>query len=163
MSLPRIVVDNSAVIPAFLPEERNDHYDAGLVSNRSRRLVHAIRTRRVNAYVPPSFFREFLHVAVTRATQTGPRAAGALERVREHWEDLLTLDLIPVRLKDIIFFRTGLLTFDDFCPPADSWYVAAAINTGATFWMSHQHSDGLFAVASKYVRVQLLSASAPEY
>lgn len=162
MSLPRIVVDNSAVIPAFLPEERNDHYDAGLVTNRSRRLVQAIRTRRVNAYVPPSFFREFLHVAVTRAPQAGLRVAGSLERVRAHWEDLLTLDLIPVQLKNIIR-RTGPLTFDDFCPPADSWYVAAAIDANATFWMSHKHNDDLFAVASKYVPVRLLSTTSPEY
>ncbi|HEV2292356.1 MAG TPA: hypothetical protein VGR35_00785 [Tepidisphaeraceae bacterium] len=93
--------------------------------------------------------------------QAGPRAAGALEGVRAHWEDLLTLDLIPVQLKDIIR-RNGPLTFDKFCPPADSWYVAAAIHTEATFWI-HKHSDNLFAVASRYVRVQLLSTTAPEY
>ncbi len=162
MSLPRIVLDNSAVVPAFLPEARSDHYDAGLVSNRSRGLVHAVRTRRVNAHVPPSFFREFLNVAVLRASRSGPRSAAALNGVRDMWDDLLTLGLIPVPLIDILHLP-GPLTFDDFCPPADAWYVAAAIHTDATLWMSHKHSDELFAVASKHVQVQLLSTTAPPY
>lgn len=161
MSLPRIVVDNSAVLPAFFPEGRSALFDAGLVAARSRSLVHAIRTRRVNAFVPPSFFREFLHVAVTRA-QTGGRTAGALHRVREQWEDLVSLPLISVPLAEILH-HSGILTFDDSCPPNDAWYVVAAVHANATFWMSHDHGDGLFAVASKHVNVRLLSRQAANY
>lgn len=162
MSLPRIVVDNSAILPAFLPEDRSERYDAGLVTNRSRGLVHAVRMRRVNAYVPPSFFREFLKVAVERASQSGTRSARALDRVREQWDDVLTLGLIPVPLKDVLPLIAAL-TFDDLCPPEDAWYVAAAMHTDATFWMSHDHGDGLFAVASKHVNVRLLSRQAANY
>ena len=55
MSLPRIVLDNSAALPAFFPETRNDYYDAGLVTNRARSLIQTIRAGRVHAYVPPTF------------------------------------------------------------------------------------------------------------
>jgi predicted nucleic acid-binding protein len=160
VSLPRIVVDNSAIIPAYLPEDASDSYDAGLVTNRARALVRAIRLRRVNAYVPPSFFREFLNVIVARIGQSRDRQL--FDQAREHWEDLLDLRLNTVPLKDLLPLL-GPLTFDDFCPPADSWYVAAAMQTTATFWISHEHSDGLVEVARRHITVRLLSVEAPDF
>jgi hypothetical protein len=160
MSLPRIVVDNSALLPAFFPESSSVHFDAGLVTNRSRALVHAIRTRRVNAFVPPSFYREFLNVAVMRTAST--RNAGYLERVRAQWEDLLSLKLINVPL-DKILYESGRLTFEELCPAVDAWYVAASVWANATFWMSHAHKNGLVDVAARFAPVRLLASEAPDY
>ena len=162
MSLPRIVVDNSAVLSAFFPEPERPEFDAGLITNRSRALVQAIRVRRVKAFVPPSFFREFLNVATWPLFQPGGRIAEVAERIRAQWEDLLTLPLIVVPTKEIID-HSGSLTFDDHCPATDSWYVAAAANVGATFWMSHEHRDGLVAIASRHVPVRSLAREAPGY
>jgi hypothetical protein len=112
MSLTRIVVDNSAMLPAFFPEERSAQFDAGVVTNRARSLVHAIRLRRVNAFVPPSFFREFLNVAITRAEAgADSRDAATLERVRDQWYDLLSLPLIPIPVGEIIH-HSGTLALD---------------------------------------------------
>ena len=162
MSLPRVVVDNSAMLPAFFPEAQSPHFDAGAVTNRARTLVHAIRTRRVNAFVPPSFFREFLNVSIQRLDSRGGRRGDALEHVRAQWEDLLLLPLITVHL-DKIIYRSGELALDEQCPPEDSWYVAAATHAGATLWMSHAHRDGLAEVAAKHVEVRLLSVESPRY
>ena len=162
MSLPRIVVDNSAVLPAFFPEAENAAFDAGLVTNRSVSLVRAIRVRRVNAYVPPSFFREFLNVATRPLFERGGRTDALREEIRAQWNDLLSLPLIVVPLPEIVH-HSGSLVFDEACPAADTWYVAAAIHTGATFWMSHEHSDGLVAVSSRHITVRLLSKETPNY
>lgn len=162
MSLPRVVVDNSAMQPAFFPEVTNEHFDAGLVTNRARTLVHAIRLRRVNAYVPPSFFREFLNVAIRRFDDGGERRGRDLKFVRGQWEELLTLPLIVTPLNGITATTTQL-AFEDLCPPEDTWYVAAALHAGATFWMSHAHRDGLLSVATRHVPVRLLSEEPPSY
>ena len=162
MSLPRVVVDNSAVLPAFFPEAGSAAFDARLVTNRAVALVHAIRTRRVNAYVPPSFFREFLNVATRPLYERGGRSDELREEIRGQWEDLLSLPLIVVPSQEIIH-HSGILAFDDFCPAADTWYVAAAVHARATFWMSHEHTDGLFAIASRHVEVRLLSRDAANY
>jgi hypothetical protein len=162
MSLPRIVVDNSAMLPAFFPETKHHKYDAGLITNRARSLVQAIRMRRVNAYVPPSFFREFLHVGTLPIDQPGGRSPVVIERIRAQWEDLLSLPLIVVPLREIIH-HCGILAFDDHCPSADAWYLAAAVHAHATIWISHEHVDGFAGIASRQVPVRLLSDSAPLY
>lgn len=162
MSLPRIVVDNSAMLPAFFPEEESERFDAGLVTNRARALVNAIRLRRVNAYVPPMFFREFLNVATIPLDRPGGRAGEHVERVRAQWDDLLSLPLFEVPLKEIKH-HSGILSFDDRCPAADSWYVAAAVHAAATLWISHEHRDGLVAVAQRHVNVRLLSREGVDY
>jgi hypothetical protein len=162
MSLSRIVVDNSAILPAYFPESGDRLFDAGLVTNRARALVQAIRVRQVNAYVPPSFFREFLNVASQPLYQPGGRTTDQVEHIRAQWEDLLSLPLIVVPL-DPLIHQCGNFVFNDFCPAADTWYVAAAVHTRATFWISHEHSDGLAGIASKYVDVKVLSKSAPNY
>lgn len=162
MSLRRIVVDNSAMQPAFFPEPRSDHFDAGLVTNRARSLVNAVRLSRVRAYVPPSFFREFLNVALARLDARGGRTADDVDYVRAQWDDLLTLGLITVPLEEIVH-HSGILALDEQCPPADAWYVAAAVHARADFWMSHEHSDGLVAAASRHVKVRLLSKEAVDY
>jgi len=162
MNLPRVVVDNSAVLPAFFPEAGSSAFDAGLVTNRAVALVHAIRMRRVSGYVPPSFYREFLNVATRPMNERGGRSDQIREEIRAQWEDLLSLPLVVVPLQEIIH-HAGTLALDDFCPAADAWYVAAAVHARATFWMSHDHTDGLVAVASRHVAVRLLSKEAPNY
>lgn len=162
MSLPHIVVDNSAMLPAFFPEDENPNFDAGLVTNRSRGLVHSIRQRRVNAYVPPSFFREFLNVAMMPLNRPGTKPQGLLQNIREQWEDLLSLPLIVVPLEEILH-HSGILAFEDLCPATDTWYVATAVHAKATFWMSHEHHDGLASIASRHVKVRMLYKEAPDY
>src|SRR2546425_680292 len=81
--------------------------------------------RRVNAYVPPSFFREFLNVATRPLFERGRRIDELREEIRAHWDDLLSLPLIVVPLREIDH-HSGALVFDDLCPAADAWYVAAA-------------------------------------
>lgn len=162
MSLPRIVVDNSAMIPAFFPEEDSTAFDARLVTHRARSLVRAIRLRRVNAYVPPSFFREFLNVATAPLGQPQGKSRQAVEQIRAQWDDLLLLPLITVPLQELLHL-SAMLTFDDSCPAPDAWYVAAAINTRATLWISHSHRDGLVSVASRHRPVRLLSEETPAY
>ena len=46
---------------------------------------------------------------------------------------------------------------EDACPAADAWYLAAAMHAKADFWISHEHKDGLVAIAAKHVTVRLLS------
>lgn len=162
MSLPHVVVDNSAILPAYFPEKDRIEFDAGLVTNRSRALVHAIRMRRVNAYVPPSFFREFLNVATMPLYQPGGWKEDLIEQIRGQWEDLLLLPLIVVPTSEILHF-SGILAFEERCPATDTWYVAAAANSKATFWMSHEHRDGLVTVAKRHARVRLLVDEAPDY
>jgi len=162
MSLPRIVVDNSAILPAFFAEKENDIFNAGLVTNRARALVNAIRMRRVDAFVPPSFYREFLNVSTRSLYEPGGRTHETTEAIREQWEDLLLLGLIPVRLDEIVH-HSGILVFEDSCPAADAWYIAAAIHANARLWISHEHRDGLVAIAKKHVDVRLLSDEAPKY
>ena len=163
MSLRRIVVDNSAVIPAYFPEADNDDFDAGLVNNRARSLVQAIRIRNVSAYVPPSFFREFLNVSTRPLDQPGGWKINHVEEIRAQWEDLLSLPLIVVPHDEIVH-HSGVLVFDDHCPAADARYVAAAIHTSADLWMSHEHRDGLAHIARKYIKkVGLLSIEAPSF
>src|SRR5580698_2745476 len=99
MNLPRIVVDNSAMLPAFFPEAEHGAFDAGLVTNRARALVQAIRARRVSAFVPPSFFREFLNTATWELYRPGGWDSEQAERIRVQWEDLLSLKLIVVPVK----------------------------------------------------------------
>ena len=162
MSRPRVVVDNSAILPAYIPEEENDLFDAGLLNSRSRSLVAAIRRERVQAFVPPSFFREFLNVATKPLFKPGGRTESKSEEIQAHWEDLLILPLQTARLESIIG-RSGELVFDAGCPAADAWYVAAAEHAQATLWMSHEHRDGLFEIASRHVAVRLLSRDTPNY
>lgn len=162
MSLSLIVVDNSAIVPAFFPEEKSPHFDAGLVTNRSRALVLAIRLRRVQAFVPPSFYREFLNGASRPLEQRSGSNNDTREWVREQWSDLLTLPLSVVPI-DRISHHAGTLVLDDRCPAADAWYVVAAVETKATFWMSHRHVDGLYEVASQHVDVKLLADTAPGF
>jgi hypothetical protein len=78
------------------------------------------------------------------------------------WEDLLILPLQTLRL-DTIIGLSGQFVFEDSCPAPDAWYIATAKQTDATFWMSHDHSDGLSAIASRHVPVRLLSEEAPNY
>lgn len=162
MSLQRIVVDNSAMLPAYFPEGEREAFDAGLVTNRSRALVQAIRARRVDAYVPPSFFREFLNVATAPLDMRGGRDGPHAEHIRNQWDDVLSLKLIPVPVQKILH-QSGILVFDYGCPAADAWYVAAAMHASATLWMSHEHRDGLAAIAAQHVEVRLLSEQAPDY
>jgi hypothetical protein len=162
MNLPRVVVDNSAILPAFFPEVGDKLFDSGLVTNRSRALVQAIRTRRVKAYVPPSFFREFLHTATFGLSKPGGWNDLKAAEVRAQWDELIALKLIAVPLDEIID-HSAILTFQDRCPATDSWYVAAAVHARAEFWMSHEHKDGLVTVASKHIKVRLLSTEAPSY
>ena len=65
-----------AVLPAYFREPESTVFDAGLVTNRAVALVHAIRLRRVNAYVPPSFYREFLNVATRPLNESPPSVEG---------------------------------------------------------------------------------------
>jgi predicted nucleic acid-binding protein len=164
MGLPRIVVDNSAMLPAFFAEDNSDKFDAGLVTNRSRSLVQAIRMRCVNAYVPPSFFREFLNVATQPLYRPEGRTADAIERIRDQWDDLLRLPLITLPLKEIIH-HSGTLAFDEACPAADTWYVASAVHVSGDLWLSHAHQDGVADIAKNRanVVVRLLSDEAPNY
>lgn len=162
MELQRVVLDNSAVIPAYFPESQNPLFDAGLITNRSRSLLHAIRTRRVNAFVPPSFFREFLNVSTRPLFQPGQKDPLVAEGIRSQWDDLLSLPLVIVDTEDILH-RVGGLVFDAGCPAADAWYVAAAMHAQATFWMSHEHGDGLAAIAAKHVPVGMLSKQMPAF
>lgn len=162
MSRPRIVIDNSAILPAYFPEGESTHFDAGLVTNRARGLVRAIRTRAVNAFVPPSFFREFLNVATRPLFERGGQVDDRKEAIREQWNDLLSLPLAVVPVEKLLY-DAGVLVLDDACPAADAWYVAAAMNARATLWMSHDHSDGLVAVASRHVNVRLLAKDAGKY
>jgi predicted nucleic acid-binding protein len=162
MSMPRIVVDNSAIIPFYFPERESSSYDAGLVNNRSRALVAAIRLRRVQALVPPSFYREILNVAVRPIFDPGGCRQENISAIRAQWEDLLILPLQTSRLEQIIGL-SGQFVFEEKCPAPDAWYVATAKHADATFWMSHDHADGLFAVASQHVTVKLLSDDTPNY
>jgi hypothetical protein len=162
MNLPRIVVDNSAMLPAFFPEAEHNSFDAGLVTNRARALVQAIRTRRVNAFVPPSFFREFLNTATWELLRPGGWDSQRAERIRAQWDDLLSLNLIVIPLHEILH-HSATLVFENACPAPDAWYVAAAVHARAVFWMSHEHRDGLVKVASTYVAVRLLSQEAVDY
>jgi hypothetical protein len=162
MSLARIVLDNSAIIPAYFPQASSPNFDAGLVTNRARALVHAVRLRRVDAFVPPSFFREFLNVVTTPLYQPGGWASRFADEIRAHWEDLLSLPLIHIPVEEILH-HSGILAFEDHCPSADTWYVAAAVHASATLWMSHEHKDGLFTIANRLVNVRLLSNESPGY
>lgn len=162
MSLPGIVVDNSAVVPAYFREDEHDRFDAGLVTNRPRSLIHAIRMRKVNTFVPPSFFREFLNVCTQPLFQPGRRDQSLVEEIRTQWEELLSLRLFVIRTQDICDL-CGDLVFNEQCPSADAWYVAAAIHAKATLWMSHDHRDGLAAIAARFVEVNLLSKQSPAY
>jgi predicted nucleic acid-binding protein len=162
MKLPRIVLDNSAALPAFFPEAESLHYDAGLVTNRAKSLIHAIGVGRVRAYVPASFFREFLNVISYPLFVPGKKDADLKQQIQVQWENLLSLNLIVVQTKEIMH-HSGILTFEDGCPAADSWYVAAAAHAHADLWMSHEHKDGLVAVASKHVVVRMLSKEAANY
>ena len=67
-----------------------------------------------------------------------------------------------VLIADIID-QSAILTFEDRCPAPDSWYVAAAVCTNAELWISHEHKDGLVAIAAKHVKVRLLSKEPPQY
>jgi len=164
MSLPRIVVDNSAILPAYFPEAEHAAFDAKLVTNRARALVHRILMGRVKAFVPPSFYREFLNVSTLPlyAHDGRGRNPEQLRRIRAQWDDLLLLPLIVVPLGQILH-HSGTLAFDDGCPAADAWYVAAAVHSQATLWISHAHSDDLLAAASKHVSVRLLARHTVEY
>lgn len=162
MSLPRIVVDNSAVLPAYFPEDRATAFNPRTVNQRAESLVHAIRARRVNAFVPPSFFREFLNVATRPLDARSGHAAETREMIHAQWLDLLTLPLIVIPVREIAHV-SGELFFNDQCPAPDTWYVAAAIHAKATLWVSHDHSDGLVRAASRHVAVRLLSREPVSY
>ena len=75
-------------------------------------------------------------------------------------DDLLSLNLIVVPLVDILSI-SGDLAIDGGCPASDAWYVATAKHVDATLWLSHRHSDDLYAVASRHVAVSLLSDQPP--
>ena len=162
MSVRRVVVDNSALMPAFFPEPTSRLFDAKLVTNRALSLMQAIRLKEVVAYVPPSFYREFLNnVAVLLNERMSVTQRLALrEDLVQHWNALLDLPLVTIDVRDIVW-RAGDLSLREDCPSADSWYVAAAEHAKAKFWMSHRHRDGLHAIASKFVQVGLLSEDSP--
>jgi predicted nucleic acid-binding protein len=158
----QVVVDNSAMLPAFLGEDESSGFDAGLVVNRSRALVRAIRGRQLRAFVPTSFYREFLNNAcrlLEGRTSEGVREVQR-ERVRDRWQELLDLPLVVIEAEPLLV-RAGQLSIDEGCPSADSWYVAAAEHADATLWMSHRHRDDLYAAASRHVPVSLLSDTSP--
>lgn len=133
----RIVIDTSAIVPAFFPDGTT-RVDQGAAS-----LLAAIEHSRVVAFAPEVLQAELLKRAARRLdelVQTGIGRGTAVASVEGLW-----LRFLRARIVYTPAAVLAAIAWDATCrysaPAPDSWFVACAIHHDAVLWMSHPPKD----------------------
>lgn len=154
MTMRKIVPDSSVMVPAFFPERLTVGGNAFDLSARARPIATAIRTRDIEAFAPDMLLAEFLNTAAAKAfDRTGSSAMDAQD-VRDQILRFIALPIFSVPAGRISTVALDLIMSERVSPP-DSWFLAAAIYTGAELWYSHRHQDGIVEQAEKLHRDQV--------
>lgn len=153
----RIVPDCSVLLPAFFPETLLVGGQSFDLSARARPLELAIRSRLVRAIAPDMLLAEFLKIAWSKASdRAGPQLV-LCEEAREQIFRFLQLPIVSLAASRIAGATLDLMALQAIAP-ADSWYVACALQANAELWISHRHSDGLVEKATaRGIDVHLLA------
>jgi predicted nucleic acid-binding protein len=155
----RIVVDTSALVPAFFPERSR------AVNRGALRLLAAIRTRAAVAFAPEVLQAEFLKRAVRRLielTDVGRERDTAVLEVEAQWLEFLRAPIVYTPA--LVLAATAWdATSRHSMPAPDSWFLACALHHDAELWLSHPPADSAGEWARRYgASIRYLSEGSSE-
>ncbi len=153
----RIVVDTSAIVPAFFPD------GVGRIDRGAAALLNAVRHRHVVAFAPEMLRFEFMSRVIRRIQELrdeGVERDTAVLEMEAQW-----LSFTNLGKRSLVYTPSEALSaiaWDAACryntPPPDSWFLACARLHDAELWMSHPAEDGAGEAAKRYgVVVRYLS------
>jgi predicted nucleic acid-binding protein len=135
----RIVPDNSVLIEALL------ELKSGLRSRRAGQFLSALLNGSVVCFAPDILFVEFIKVAFD--FRGGKRQHSARSDEIDAQIGLFQqMEIIYIPSKEIAP-RALDLCRNRQISPTDSWYLAAAEESSAELWISHDQKDGFTANA----------------